>query len=74
MLVNGKPLRPPVTQYMFQGTLLTEMLVCGSSSKKHEPCSLSSLANDKFSDWSKLKAFADNKINVNVSNNLVWEG
>ena len=33
-----------------------------------------SLPNDKFLDWSKLKAFADNKSNFNEKLNMCWEG
>ena len=31
------------------------------------------LPNDKALDWSKLKAFADEKINVTQSYNLFWD-
>ena len=30
------------------------------------------LPNDKILDWSKLKAFADNKMNVTKNKNLIW--
>ena len=32
------------------------------------------LPDKKILDWSKLKAFADDKINVDEVRNLVWEG
>ena len=34
-------------------------------------CRLNSLPNDKILDWSKLQAFADNKINVNEKLKIV---
>ena len=34
--------------------------------------SSNSLPNDKILDWSKLKAFADNKINLNKKSKLVF--
>ena len=43
------------------------MIVCFSFawvSCVRNALTLNSLPNDKFSDWSKLKAFADNKINT----------
>ena len=33
-----------------------------------------SLLNDKILGWSKIKVFADNKVNLNEKLKLVWEG
>ena len=33
---------------------------------------LNSLPNDRFLDWSKLKAFADDKINVTEKQKFFW--
>ena len=35
---------------------------------------LNTFPNDKISDWSKLKAFADDKINVTEKSEFVLEG
>ena len=35
---------------------------------------LNSLPNDKFLDWSKMKAFADKKLNLAKTLKFVWEG
>ena len=35
---------------------------------------VNSLPNDKFLDWSKLEAFADNKTNVTLNRNSFWDG
>ena len=35
---------------------------------------LNSFPNDNILDWSKLKAFADGKINLTEKLNLFWEG
>ena len=36
--------------------------------------SIYTLPNDKISDWSKMKVFADNKINVSRDLKFIWKG
>ena len=44
--------------------------------KLYEKIFINPLPNDKFFDWSKLKALADNKINIHVqleNRNSFWD-
>ena len=59
--INGDFSIPPSTSLCGINTTFKESSLCSESSQN---ISFNSLPNDKILDWSKLKAFADDTINV----------